>query len=219
MGNLPNTLMDAISSEYLTLENGDSFQLIRTKDRKYKTAPYFCIGKKGSTAYLDPFAKKKIYTQGLDVTEIFVQLPSSALSLFWKLVSIRNPKTNVVNLTHSDLTSSDKNRLKKFLKNLLTHQLVYKIKRGFILINPKAILPDYGYYDSVELRWNQLQIEHQLKHSNSTNTHNAYNQANDIIDLSLVSAGIMDTPIEFNDEYNEHKETIQTASKTLKLTL
>lgn len=217
MDKLANTLIETVSSELVELNEGDLFQVTRIKDRKYKTAPYFCIGKNGSAAYLDPVTKRKIYTEGLDVTGIFLQLSSTALSLFWKLVSIRETKTNVVNLTHFALTNSDKNRLKKLLNELLDHQLVCRIKRGYLLINPKAIIPEYKFYEAVECRWIQLEKERNTQPSTTSSL--SIDSSSEELALSLSSVGVMDSPIEFDNESIEDKEFTNQSIEKLTLTL
>lgn len=212
MSNLSNTLAETLSSELVELNDGDLIQVTRIKDRKHKTAPYFCIGKRGNAAFFDPFTQKKSFTEGLDVTSVFLQLNPVSLSLFWKLVSIRDPKTNVVELSNSTLNISDKNRIKKFLNELLSYQLVCRIKRGFILINPKAIIPEYGFYESVENRWMKLEMEHKAKAS--AHLDNSPKE----VELSLSTAGVMDSFIDFDDEENETSFS-STLPQKLELTL
>lgn len=219
MANSQNNLMDTISSEFISLDNGDSFQVTRIKDRKHRTAPYFCIGRKGVASYLDPITQQKIYTEGLDLVSIFLQLNPTALVLFWKLVSLRDTKTNVVNLKQHGLSESDKNRLKKFLRELLNYQLVCRIKRGYLLINPKAIIPDYSYYESVELRWNQLNIATQANSIKPKHTTSAEPlESIDVLKLSLPTSGMMTAPIEINDEEDEPVEP-PTLGQKLELAL
>lgn len=219
MANSQNILINTVSSEFVTLENGDSLQVTRIKNRQYRVAPYFCIGRKGGTSYLDPIIKRKIYTERLDVTGIFLQLNPTALALFWKLVSLRDTKTNIVNLKQHGLSKSDKNRLKKFLSELLNYQLVCKIKRGYLLINPKAIIPDYSYYESVELRWNKLNIATQANSIKPKHTTSAESlESIEVLKLSLPTSGMMTTPIEIDDEEDEPVEP-PTLGQKLELTL
>lgn len=214
MNNHPNTLMETVSSELVQLKGGDLYQVTKFKDRKYRTAPYLCIGRNGSTPYFNPSTQRRVYTEGLDVTQIFVQLNSISLSLFWKLVAIRDYKTNEVNLTNPSLSRADKNRLKKYLKELIDHQLICRIKQGYLLINPKAILPDFKSYESVEFRWNQLVLEQKLK--NATTTMPLPSKP---LKLELLPTGVMDSPIEFNELSMEDDVPRVTLRKELKLTL
>ena len=214
MDNPTNPIIETISSELVGLKGGDLFQFTRIKNRQHRTAPFFCIGKKGCTAYYNPSVQERVYTEGLDVTQIFVKLNSTALSLFWKLVSIRESKTNVVNLTHSNLSDTDKNRLKKHLNELMDHELVCRIKQGYLLINPKAIIPEHGFYESVEFRWNQLVLEQKLKNATTT-----MSPPSSPLKLSLPLAGVMDSPIEFDELPEEDVAPKVNLRKELKLTL
>ena len=128
-------------------------------------------------------------------------------------------KTNVVNLKQHGLSKSDKNRLKKFLSELLNYQLVCKIKRGYLLINPKAIIPDYSYYESVELRWNKLNIATQANSIKPKHTTSAESlESIEVLKLSLPKSGMMTTPIEIDDEEHEPVEP-PTLGQKLELTL
>lgn len=205
MTDLTNNLMDTVSSEFLTLESGDSYQVTRIKDRKHRTAPFYGIGKKGTTKYYDLITKQNIYTEGIDVVNVFLQLNPTALALFWRLVSVRDTKTNIVNLAQNKLSDSDKNRLKKFLSELLDSQLVCRIKRNYLLINPKAIIPDYTFYESVELRWNQLNISSQsnsVTHSQPTSDEYIASSRK-AMKLTLCTSGMMTSPIEIDDKEEE----------------
>lgn len=212
-----NSLVDNFTSNIVSLEGGDTLQVTRIKDRHYRTAPYFCVGRKGSACFYDPTLKQKTFTEGLDLTSIFLQLNPTTLALFWKLVSLRDPRTNIINLAQHGFNDTDKNRLKKGFGELLKNQLVCRIKRGYLLINPKAIIPDYTFYESVELRWNQLNLDSQTtKHETQTQDNVESNDSLECLKLSLPSAGMMTTPIEFDDEEDE---ITQTPPKNLKRTL
>lgn len=190
-------LTNSISKELLETEKGDLIQISRIKDKKHRTAPYFCIGRKGTTNFFDPLMQHKVYTEGLDVTSIFIKLNPITLSLFWKLAALRDPRTNTVNLLHQDLNPTDKNRLKKHSAELFEHQLICRIKRGYILINPKAIIPEYSFYESVENRWNQLALEKNQAKKDSQPTE-VLDENLDIhhLKLKLPAAGVMDSPID-----------------------
>lgn len=219
MSNDVNSLVDNVLSNIAALEGGDTYQVTRIKDHKHKTAPYFGIGRKGHTAYYDPVIKQKIFTEGLDVTNIFLQLNPITLAVFWKLVSLRDTRTNVINLAQHGFTVADKNRLKKCFRELLNHQLVCRIKRGYLLINPKAIIPDYSFYESVELRWDQLNTRLPTNNHTDPNTNSIKStESIDTRKLSLSSAGMMTAPIEFDDDDEAPPETAMSIKKR-KLTL
>lgn len=210
-------LTDTLKTDLVSLEGGETLQMTKLKNQQYRTAPYFCIGRKGYTSFYDHSIKERKFTEGLDVTSIFLQLKPTTLAIFWKLVSLRDSRTNIVNLAVHDFNETDKNRLKKCRSELKEHQLVCDIKRGYLLINPKAIIPEYSYYESVELRWKQLNID---LHSTKCKIQNQSNSESveqlETLKLSLSSAGMMTTPIEFDDEEDE---ITQTPPKNLKRTL
>lgn len=210
-----NKLTDTLKADFVTLEEGETIQMTKLKKRKYRVAPYFCIGKKGDTCFYDHDTNEKKYTKGLDVTDIFIQLNPTTLALFWKLVSLRNSQTNIVNLAQHGFNDTDKNRLRKCFSELQTHQLVCRIKRGYLLINPKAIVPDHQHYEPVELRWNALNSKLQAtKHTPQTYDDLESLESLESLKLSLSSAGMMTTPIEFEDD-----EITQTSPNILKRTL
>ena len=213
MARMPNNTAETITTEIVNLDKGDSVQVTRFKAPKYRTAPFYGMGRKGYTKFFNPITTEEIFIDGFDFTGVCTSLTPVALSLFWKLASMRDSKTNVVNVSQKSLKESDRNRLKKFSKELIDKELICKMKRGYLLINPKALLPEYTYYESVEARWNQLKIEH----LNNAKRMGTADKPTEDLKISLSSFGVMDSPIEFDDQEDDLNDRMINNELTLTL--
>lgn len=117
------------------------------KKARYRIPPYQPYGKAGMNSY---------DVRGLDTASIFLKLSPTAHWLWWSLVLIRNERTNMSILKSKDLTKYEQNKVSKAYGELYQEQLVKRVKREHYLLNPKAMVPNFDQYVTVQERWESI---------------------------------------------------------------
>ena len=112
--------------------------------RKVKAPMQLALGRKG-------FNEFKI--EGFDPIPIYAEMTKSAHWLYWSLMQVRNPKTNIGFLRNQMLTDVERKKLARAYKELEEYNLLVRVKQETYLFNPKATLPMEGNYVEVWNRW------------------------------------------------------------------
>lgn len=126
---------------------GEEAVISTRQKRKHIIPPFTPLGKAGMT-------KHKI--EGFATGTKLKNLSSAATWLFWTLDEKRHPNTNIAILESQSLSSYEKSKVVKAVKELTKANLVKRVKKETYLINPKAVLPQFEFFQDVWTEWEQL---------------------------------------------------------------
>lgn len=130
-----------------SLAQDEELHLSTRRIHKHRIPPFLPIGQAGMSKY-------KI--AGLDTGNILKDLSTAATWLFWTLESKRNKATNETILLSKFLSKTEQNRVAKGYKELHQKGVIKRIKREHYIINPKAVLPSFEFYEDVWASWENL---------------------------------------------------------------
>lgn len=125
---------------------GDEVIFTRKKQKNLfsATAPYHRFGRAGMT---------RRDVEGVDMISIFKDLSKGGAWLFWRLVEVRNTRTNIAFFRSADMTPNEKRKTSAAYKELHALGVIARTKQNNYLINPKAILPESEDFANVWEMW------------------------------------------------------------------
>lgn len=121
---------------------------IRSTGKTKVTAPFLGVGVAGNK-----FNKVK----GMDVATLMQEVSGSGSWFFWELFKKVDPKTNCAEITTTDSNSGHIKKVTRGYQELNALGLVQRVGRGLYMVNPKAIVPEFGRYEELSAKWESLQ--------------------------------------------------------------
>lgn len=94
--------------------------------------------------------------EGFPMPEIFQKLSHNATALFWLLVENRNPANNKAIILSKSLTAYQQKSNSKAFKELRKFDLVRKVKKQEYILNPRAYLPKFDFFEEVTNEYDTL---------------------------------------------------------------
>lgn len=129
------------------LESGQEL-VIKSQSKLKVTAPFVGIGVPGNN-----FNKVK----GMNVAGLLKNMSPAGTWFFWELFEKINSKTNCSVHSTSDADSAGIKRVTRGYKELSSLGLVLRVDRGTYMINPSAVIPEFGRYLELKSKWDSLQ--------------------------------------------------------------
>ena len=94
--------------------------------------------------------------EGFEVSIVLENLSKRATKLFWQSVRLRDASTNVRVIRGASLTPTEKSQLSLAFSELNRCDLMKRVRREYYMLNPKAVLPLFDCYETVQDKWNKL---------------------------------------------------------------
>lgn len=88
---------------------------------------------------------------GLDMPVVLQGLSKGAHTLFWKLISVRNPRFNIAQYQPTNI--AERRALTKAYKELSDLKLIFRVCQGQYLISPLAYLPEPSSFPALLYQW------------------------------------------------------------------
>jgi hypothetical protein len=89
-----------------------------------------------------------------EVYPILQNISSAAHWLFWRLVGIRDKKTNVSILKAKD--DAEAQKICRGYKELHAARIIIRIRHQGYMLNPNALLPNLNTFPKVSQEWNAI---------------------------------------------------------------
>lgn len=120
-------------------------QTVETRlSTKEKTVPFISVGESGRYN----MSRFPVYE---DFSGTMGDISKGASWMFWLLVKGRNYKTNESEYIPSK--PRDRAKVQRAYKELVSRDLVARVRRGCYLLNPGAIVPPIEYHEAVYRVW------------------------------------------------------------------
>ena len=131
------------------IDSGHELTVTKKPKRKYKLPPFDGIGgNMRLKTKVEPYP---------NLFGVLKNLSKTATWLFWSLLEERDYKTNIAIFKVDNPV--DARRVSNGYKELALNQLVLRYKQQHYLINPKAYLPEFSEYETVQEMWDSYQKE------------------------------------------------------------
>ena len=128
-----------------------------SRKRRQNPVNIYALGNKHRTKRMMQETPTGVRTlEGIDFLDTIKELSTDpALHLLADLIQAKDPSTNTVLYDSTQLNPTEKNRVSKGYKQLEGMNLIYRLKRGTYLVNPRLSPPYDDYFDRVCLHWLQ----------------------------------------------------------------
>lgn len=88
-----------------------------------------------------------------DARELLKELTQTESWLFWTMDQKKDPKTNITSYSRKDLPDDKKNTYARTIKNLISKNMLVRVKQDTYLINPILSYPGFEYMKDVQFEW------------------------------------------------------------------
>jgi hypothetical protein len=122
--------------------------LIKQQSKLKVTAPFLGIGVPSNN-----FNKVK----GMNVAALMKNMSPAGTWFFWELFEKINSKTNCSVHSTSDADSAEIKRVTRGYKELSSLGLVLRVEKATYMVNPSAVVPEFGRYLELKNKWDSLQ--------------------------------------------------------------